>query len=63
MLMLYDIVKVDTGNLLGGDVGWGKHYNSRYKSSHDVVILGRPKEKNMKAECKFFIFLIYDFIL
>jgi hypothetical protein len=39
--------------LLSADIGWSKHFNSRYKSSHDIVILGRPKEKNEKSNCKF----------
>ena len=44
--------------LLSADIGWSKHFNSRYKSSHDIVILGRPKEKNERSNCKFIIIIM-----
>jgi hypothetical protein len=51
------IASAGHGDFLGSDIGWGKHFNSKYKSSHDAVILGRPKEHDSRTNCKLFIYI------
>lgn len=53
------IASAGYGDFLGSDVGWGKHFNSKYKSSHDAVILGRPKEHDSRTNCKLFSLCVY----
>ena len=57
------IASAGHGDFLGSDVGWGKHFNSKYKSSHDAVIFGRPKEHDSRTNCKLYIYICVYVIL
>ena len=56
------IASAGHGDFLGSDVGWGKHFNSKYKSSHDAVILGRPKEHDSRTNCKLIMMWLYNYL-